>query len=41
VAAVNISVLGARVSRQDLEEVLAPMVVNTAREISLALGAGV
>jgi IclR family pca regulon transcriptional regulator len=41
VAAVNISVLGARVSRQDLEEVLAPMVVKTAHEISLALGAGV
>jgi IclR family pca regulon transcriptional regulator len=41
VAAVNVSVLGARVSRRDLEEVLAPMVVNTACEISQALGAGV
>jgi IclR family pca regulon transcriptional regulator len=41
VAAVNVSALGARMSRQELEEVLGPMVVKTAREISLALGANV
>ena len=41
VAAINISVPTARASRQELEQVLAPMVTETAREISLALGAGV
>lgn len=41
VAAVNISVLGAHVSRQELDEVLAPMMMSTAHEISLALGADV
>jgi IclR family transcriptional regulator, pca regulon regulatory protein len=40
VAAINISVPGARVSRQELEATLAPMVKETARQISLALGAG-
>jgi IclR family pca regulon transcriptional regulator len=39
VAAINISVPSARVSRQELETVLAPMVRGTAREICLALGA--
>ena len=38
VAAINISVPSARVSRQELEMGLAPMVVDTARRISLALG---
>ena len=41
VAAINISVPSARVSRQELETVLAPMVVDTARRISLALGANI
>jgi IclR family pca regulon transcriptional regulator len=41
VAAINISVPGARVSRRDLEAVLAPQVLATAREISRALGAEV
>lgn len=41
VAAINISVPSARVSRQELEMVLAPMVVDTARRISLALGANI
>jgi IclR family pca regulon transcriptional regulator len=41
VAAVNISIPTARASRQELEQVLAPMVIKAAREISLALGAGV
>jgi IclR family pca regulon transcriptional regulator len=41
VAAVNVSIPSARASRQELEEVLAPMVMSTAREISLALGADV
>ena len=41
VAAINISVPTARASRQELEQVLAPMVTETAREISLALGARV
>lgn len=41
VAAVNISVPGARVSREELENRLAPMVVDTARQISDALGAAV
>ncbi len=39
VAAINISVPGSRISRQGLEEHLAPQVVNTARQISIALGA--
>jgi IclR family pca regulon transcriptional regulator len=39
VAAVNISVPGGRVSREELENRLAPMVVTTARQISAALGA--
>jgi IclR family pca regulon transcriptional regulator len=39
VAAINISVPGARISRQALEQHLAPQVVNTARQISIALGA--
>jgi IclR family pca regulon transcriptional regulator len=38
-AAINISVPGARISRQGLEERLAPMVVATARSISSSLGA--
>jgi len=41
VAAVNISAPSVRVSRQELEEVLCPMAVKTASEISLALGADV
>jgi len=41
VAAVNISIPTARASRQELEQVLAPMVIKAAREISLALGADV
>lgn len=39
VAAINVSVPVARVSRQELEDDLAPKVMNAAREISLALGA--
>jgi IclR family pca regulon transcriptional regulator len=39
VAAVNISVPGASVSREELEDRLAPKVVTTARRISAALGA--
>jgi IclR family pca regulon transcriptional regulator len=39
VAAINISVPSARVSRQEMEMALAPMVVETAHQISLALGA--
>lgn len=39
VAAINISVPGARVSRAELEARLAPMVVETAAKISRALGA--
>jgi IclR family transcriptional regulator, pca regulon regulatory protein len=39
VAAINISVPGHRISRQALEEDLAPRVVDTARRISTALGA--
>ncbi len=38
VAAVNISVPAARVSRQELETVLSPMVVGTVRLISAAMG---
>lgn len=37
--AINISVPSARVSLEELEERLAPMVVETARQISLTLGA--
>ena len=39
VAAISIAVAVARVSRQEVEENLDPKVVNTAREISLVLGA--
>jgi len=39
VAAINISVAGARISRQELEAHLAPQAVDTARQISTALGA--
>jgi IclR family pca regulon transcriptional regulator len=39
VAAINVSVPGARVSRQELETVLAPLVVDAARHIGLAVGA--
>jgi IclR family pca regulon transcriptional regulator len=39
VAAINVSVPVARVSRQELEDDLAPKVMTAAREISLALGA--
>lgn len=38
-AAINISVPGSRISRQELEEQLAPKVVETARLISSSLGA--
>jgi IclR family pca regulon transcriptional regulator len=41
IAAINISVPSARASRQEMEEILAPMVIQTARQISLALGAEV
>jgi IclR family pca regulon transcriptional regulator len=40
-AAINISVPSARVSRQELEHDMAPMMMETAREISLALGADI
>ena len=39
VAAINISVPGSRISRQEMEEHLAPKVVDTARVISSSLGA--
>ena len=39
VAAINISVPGARMSRQELETHFAPKVLDTARQISSALGA--
>ncbi len=39
VGAINISVPGHRISRQALEEDLAPRIVDTARRISIALGA--
>jgi len=39
VVGINISVPSGRVSRQELEMVLAPMVVDAAHQISLALGA--
>jgi IclR family pca regulon transcriptional regulator len=41
VAAINISVPSVRVSREELENRLAPLVVTTARQISVALGATV
>lgn len=41
IAAVNISVPAARVSRQELETVLSPMVVETGHQISAALGADI
>jgi len=41
IAAINISVPSARASRQKMKEILAPMVIETARQISLALGAEV
>lgn len=41
IAAVNISVPAARVSRQELETVLSPMVVETGRQISAAMGADI
>ncbi|HET90131.1 MAG TPA: IclR family transcriptional regulator [Chloroflexi bacterium] len=41
VAAINISIPSARASRQEMEETLVAMVVETAQEISLALGATV
>lgn len=41
ISAVNISVPAARVSRQELEIVLSPMVVETARQISAAMGADI
>ena len=41
VAAINISVPNVRASRQKLEQELAPLVMETAREISRALGADV
>lgn len=41
VAAINISIPSARASREEMEEMLAPMVVETAREISSLLGADV
>jgi len=40
-AAINVSVPTARASRQELEHDMASMVMETAREISLALGTGV
>lgn len=39
IAAINISVAGSRVTRQELESHLAPKIVDTARQISSALGA--
>ena len=39
IGAINVSVPSARASRTELEETLAPMVIQTAGEISLALGA--
>jgi len=41
VAAINISIPSARVSRADMEETLAPMVLETAADISLVMGAEV
>lgn len=41
VAAINISIPSARSSRQALEDALAPLVIETADEISLAFGADV
>ncbi len=39
IAAINISVPSARASREEVEQTLAPMVMETAKQISLALGA--
>lgn len=39
VAAINLSIVGPRISRQELESLLGPKIVNTARQISSALGA--
>jgi IclR family pca regulon transcriptional regulator len=39
IAAINISVPSARASRKELEDTLAPMAIEAARQISLALGA--
>jgi IclR family pca regulon transcriptional regulator len=39
VAAINISVTGSRISRNEMDDQLAPKVVDTARLISLSLGA--
>lgn len=39
VAAINISMPGFRISREELEESLAPKVMETARSISLSIGA--
>ena len=39
VAAINISLTGSRISRNEMEDQLAPKVVDTARLISLSLGA--
>jgi len=39
IAAINISVAGSRISRQELESYLAPKIVDTAHQISSALGA--
>jgi len=41
VAGINISIPSARASRQEMEETLAPMVIETAAEISSLLGADV
>jgi IclR family pca regulon transcriptional regulator len=39
IAAVNVSASGARISQAEMERDLAPLVINTARRISSALGA--
>lgn len=39
VAAINISFPGGRLSRQEIETTMAPKIVDTARQISIALGA--
>ncbi len=41
VAAINVSAPTARASRQEIVHLLAPKVTKVAREISLALGAGI
>jgi len=40
IAAINISVAGSRITRQELESRLVPKIVDTARQISSSLGAG-